>query len=68
MAADVNVFDPATVAPAVPTLVDDLPGGGVRLEQRSHGFRATIVNGKVTIRDGVHTGASPGRLLRSQPT
>ena len=41
MAADVNVFDPATVGPAVPVLVDDLPGGGRRLEQRSVGFRAT---------------------------
>ena len=45
MAADVNVFDPATVGPAVPTLVDDLPAGGRRLEQRSHGFLATLVNG-----------------------
>ncbi len=26
MAADLNVFDPATVGPAVPELVDDLPG------------------------------------------
>jgi N-acyl-D-amino-acid deacylase len=65
MVADLNVFDPATVGPAVPTLVDDLPGGGRRLEQRSHGFRATLVNGQVTVRDGTLTGASPGRLLRS---
>jgi N-acyl-D-amino-acid deacylase len=64
MAADLNVFDAATVGPAVPTLVDDLPGGGRRLEQRSQGFRATVVNGEVTIRDGVLTGRSPGRLLR----
>ena len=27
MVADLNVFDPATVGPAVPELVDDLPGG-----------------------------------------
>ena len=38
MAADLNVFDPATVGPAVPTLVDDLPAGGRRLEQRSVGL------------------------------
>jgi N-acyl-D-aspartate/D-glutamate deacylase len=67
MAADVNVFDPATVGPAVPELVDDLPGGGRRLEQRSDGFLATLVNGRITISDGVPTGASPGRLLRSHP-
>jgi N-acyl-D-amino-acid deacylase len=67
MAADINVFDPDTVGPAVPELVDDLPGGGRRLEQRSHGFAATLVNGQVTIRDGVPTGAVPGRLIRSHP-
>jgi N-acyl-D-amino-acid deacylase len=68
MAADVNVFDPVTVGPAVPELVDDLPGGGRRLEQRSQGFLATVVNGQVTIRDGVPTGVRPGRLLRRRPT
>ncbi len=67
MAADVNVFDPALVGPAVPTLVDDLPGGGRRLEQRSEGMRATIVGGELTIENGEPTGARPGRLIRSQP-
>ncbi len=67
MAADINVFDPATVGPAVPTLVDDLPGGGRRLEQRSLGFLATLVNGQVTILDGVLSGRTPGRLLRGHP-
>jgi len=64
MAADLNVFDPLRVGPAVPRLVDDLPGGGRRLVQRSVGFRATIVNGMVTIDDGEPTGNAPGRLLR----
>jgi N-acyl-D-amino-acid deacylase len=65
MAADVNVFDPATVGPAVPVLVDDLPGGGRRLEQRSEGILATLVNGQVTISAGQPTGATPGRLIRN---
>jgi N-acyl-D-aspartate/D-glutamate deacylase len=65
MAADLNIFDPTTVGPAVPVLVDDLPAGGRRLEQRSHGFLATLVNGEVTILDGRSTGATPGRLIRS---
>jgi N-acyl-D-amino-acid deacylase len=65
LVADLNVFDPATVGPAVPTLVDDLPAGGRRLEQRSVGFLATLVNGQVTIRRGELTGVTPGRLLRS---
>jgi N-acyl-D-amino-acid deacylase len=67
MAADINVFDPVTVAPSVPRLVDDLPAGGLRLEQRSTGFAATVVAGQVTIRDGVPTGATPGRLVRNRP-
>jgi N-acyl-D-amino-acid deacylase len=67
MAADLNVFDPDTVAPAVPVLVDDLPAGGRRLEQRSVGFLATVVGGAVTIDQGVPTGAAPGRLLRRTP-
>jgi N-acyl-D-amino-acid deacylase len=67
MAADINVFDPVTVGPGVPALVDDLPGGGRRLEQRSDGFLATVVNGSVTIRNGTPTGLSPGRLIRSVP-
>jgi N-acyl-D-aspartate/D-glutamate deacylase len=64
MAADLNVFDAQRVGPAVPTIVDDLPGGGRRLLQRSVGFRATVVNGAVTIADGAATGEAPGRLLR----
>jgi N-acyl-D-aspartate/D-glutamate deacylase len=68
MRADVNVFDPTTVGPAVPRLVADLPGGGQRLEQRSVGFRATLVNGRVTIRDGQPTGDNPGALVRRRIT
>ena len=64
MVADINIFDPDTVGPAVPRLVDDLPAGGRRLEQRSEGFLATLVNGEVTIEGGEPTGATPGRLIR----
>jgi len=67
MAADITVFDPDTVGPAVPVLVDDLPAGGRRLEQRSVGFLATVVGGEVTIERGEATGATPGRLLRRLP-
>jgi N-acyl-D-amino-acid deacylase len=64
MRADLNVFDPDTVGPAVPELVADLPAGGRRLQQRSVGFLATVVNGAVTIDRGERTGATPGRLVR----
>jgi N-acyl-D-aspartate/D-glutamate deacylase len=65
MVADVNVFDPDRVGPAVPEIVRDLPRGGKRLSQRSEGFKATVVAGEVTIRDGEATGARPGRLVRA---
>jgi N-acyl-D-aspartate/D-glutamate deacylase len=67
MAADLNVFDPASVGPAVPVLVSDLPAGGRRLDQRSHGFLATLINGRVTISSGQPTGAASGRLIRKRP-
>jgi N-acyl-D-amino-acid deacylase len=63
-AADITVFDAATVAPMVPDVVHDLPGGASRLEQRATGYVATIVNGRVFTRDGAATEARAGRLLR----
>ena len=66
LAADINIFDPGTVAPALPTLAHDLPSGARRIVQKATGFLATIVAGEVTVRDGQSTGASPGRLLRGQ--
>lgn len=64
-AADLNVFDPGAIGPAVPEIVRDLPGGGLRLSQRAVGIDATIVGGEITIRAGEATGARPGRLLRA---
>jgi N-acyl-D-amino-acid deacylase len=64
MAADLIVFDPDTVSAEMPEVVRDLPAGARRLVQRSRGFAATVVNGEVLLRDGKHTGALPGRLLR----
>ena len=64
MAADLNVFDPDTVAPSMPEVVTDLPGGARRLRQGATGFKATIVAGQVVLADGESTGVFPGRLLR----
>ena len=64
MAADVVVFDPDTIAAEMPEVVDDLPAGARRLVQRARGVAATVVNGEVLLRDGKHTGALPGRLVR----
>ena len=62
--ADVNVFDPSSVAELQPVLVHDFPGGAPRYIQRSTGYKATIVNGQVNVRDGEHTGARAGTVLR----
>jgi N-acyl-D-amino-acid deacylase len=64
MAADLVVFDPDTIAAEMPEVVDDLPSGARRLVQRTRGMAATVVNGEVLLRDGKHTGALPGHLLR----
>jgi N-acyl-D-aspartate/D-glutamate deacylase len=66
LVADLNVIDPATVAPALPTVVHDLPAGGKRIEQKAVGIRATIVAGEVVHESGNHTGALPGRLIRGR--
>jgi N-acyl-D-amino-acid deacylase len=62
--ADINVFDPATVAPQMPSVAYDLPANARRLVQKSTGIAATIVAGQVVLSHGEHTGALPGQLLR----
>jgi len=64
MAADLVVFDPDTIAAEMPEVVNDLPAGARRLIQRCRGIAATVVNGEILLRDGKHTGALPGKLLR----
>jgi cytosine/adenosine deaminase-related metal-dependent hydrolase len=64
MRADVNVFDAGKVAERQPELVNDFPGGAPRYIPRSSGYKATIVNGKVNVLDGGHTGVRAGAVLR----
>jgi len=64
--ADLNVIDLDTVGLKLPEMVFDLPAGGRRLIQRADGYRYTLVNGQVTMRDGVPTGELPGRLVRGE--
>ena len=65
MKADINVLDPARVEERRPEVVRDFPHGKSRLIQRAAGYRATLVNGEVILRDDEHTGARSGRVLRS---
>jgi N-acyl-D-amino-acid deacylase len=62
--ADINIIDMERLTLHAPRMVYDLPAGGRRLVQGSSGYIATIVSGVVTRRDGVDTGARPGRLVR----
>ena len=64
LAADINVIDPEKVGPQAPRVVHDLPGGSRRLLQKADGIRFTVVNGRVLMEDGVHTGELPGKLMR----
>ncbi len=64
--ADLNVIDYDGLRLQTPEMIYDLPAGGRRLIQRSEGYVATIVAGEVTRRDGVDTGARPGRLVRGR--
>ncbi len=66
MAADLVLFDPATVGAAGrPERLYDLPGGAKRLVKRSRGVEMTLVNGAVTWEKAALSGASAGRVLRS---
>ena len=65
LAADIVIFDPATVKAGKETVVHDFPGGGWRIKEEAEGVHYTIVNGQVLLEDGEHTGALPGRVLRN---
>jgi len=58
------VFDPDRVAAGAREDRRDLPGGATRIIRRAVGYRATLVNGEVVLRDGEATGRLPGRVLR----
>lgn len=64
--ADLNVIDLDALTLYAPRVVHDLPKQGRRLRQQARGYAATIVAGEVTYREGVPTGALPGRLLRGE--
>jgi len=64
--ADLNVIDLDRLAVHEPEVLDDFPTGARHLVQRADGYRATIVNGAILMRDGEHAGAFPGRVLTNE--
>src|SRR4030095_6278947 len=65
MAADLVLFDPATVRECEPEMVQDLPANEKRFIQKAVGIEMTLVNGEVLVEKGNHTGALPGGVLGS---
>ena len=63
--ADVNVLDIHNLEERMPEIVHDFPFGAPRFVQRAQGYKATIVNGDIILRDDELTGNYPGRVLRN---
>lgn len=63
--ADVVVFDPATVGHGEVYTRRDLPGDEGRLYADATGVPYVIVNGQLIVEGGRHTGALPGRVMKS---
>ena len=62
---DLNIIDWEKVGSSDPFMVQDLPAGGRRLMQNTHGYVATVVSGKITYENGNSTAERPGSLVRS---
>jgi N-acyl-D-amino-acid deacylase len=63
-AADLAIFDPATVNACEPEWAADYPASTRRLVQRADGMHYTVVNGRVVQEDGRLSGDLPGAVLR----
>ena len=65
MRADVNVIDLDALHEKMPQIVHDFPHGAPRFIQKAVGYRATVCNGTVILRDDEHTGARGGEVIRT---
>jgi N-acyl-D-aspartate/D-glutamate deacylase len=66
--ADIVVFDEATIGTGPTYFRQDVPSvGGMqgRMYADAVGIGDVLVNGVAIVRDGAHTGALPGTVLRS---
>ncbi|MEK9823723.1 MAG: amidohydrolase family protein, partial [Gammaproteobacteria bacterium] len=62
--ADINVIDYDNLSTHHAEYVNDFPHGGGRFTVKSSGYDATIVAGKVVVRNCEHTGDRPGEVIR----
>lgn len=63
LAADLVVFDPATVGRGEEEFVNDVPGGGNRYLRHATGIEAVIVNGALVWAGGRYTEARVGEIV-----
>lgn len=64
--ADLNVIDLDRLDLELPVLKHEFPAGAPHLGQRAVGYDATVVNGRVLMRGGEHTGELPGTVLKNE--
>jgi len=64
--ADINLIDFTRLKLDQPYMASDLPTGADRLMQTATGYVETILAGETVQREGVETGARPGKLVRSR--
>jgi N-acyl-D-aspartate/D-glutamate deacylase len=62
-AADLVLFDPATVSRGEEIFVGDFPGGANRYVRHAAGFDKVIVNGAVVVDQGAYTAARAGTIV-----
>jgi N-acyl-D-aspartate/D-glutamate deacylase len=65
MAADLMVFDLASMGVKEDEITRDGPNGSPRRVQGAIGVDYVVVGGRLVLDHGTHTGAFPGRVLRS---
>ena len=66
MKADINVVDYQNLKINPYEYKNDLPANAPRWYQTVDGYKYTFVSGVMTYKDGKHTGALPGGLVRNQ--
>jgi len=63
--ADINVIDMARLEERMPEIVHDFPFGAPRFIQHAAGYKATVCNGQVILRDDQLTEERSGQILRN---
>lgn len=64
--ADINLIDLENLRLGKPEFVNDLPGGGRRIIQRTRGYVGTFVKGIQVLENGQETGERPGAVIRRE--